>query len=159
MFTLNTPVHVNIVLVHLKGFGLRNEDTMKSFANMIKRNIFQPSDESPEFAYTPNESKNLLWNGLQRVMFNTIFMILHDHLKLNETDYAITYSRKLSCKIWVLVNDWELLLIWNLAYRNEKQVLTDIVISREIHNKNVIRYLNKRNVYISYEDISRQNRK
>ena len=31
----------------LKGFGMRN-DIMKSFANMIKQNISQPSDESLE---------------------------------------------------------------------------------------------------------------
>ena len=34
-----------------------------------------------------------------------------------------------------------------------------MVISRKIHNKKVTRYLNKQNVCITYEDISRHNRK
>ena len=41
-----------------------NEDIMKSFANMIKQNISQPSDESPGFMYTPYKLKNLIWKGL-----------------------------------------------------------------------------------------------
>ena len=90
-----------------------NEDIMKSFANMIRQNISQPSDESPEFMYTPYKLKNLIWKGLQCVLYNTVFTMLHDHMKHNENGYAVTYSRKLTCKIWVLANDWELLLIRN----------------------------------------------
>ena len=80
-------------------------------------------------------------------------------MKLNENGYAIRYSRKLACTIWALSNDWESLLIWNSACRNVQQVLADMVISREIHNKKVILYLNKQSIWISYEDISPQSRK
>ena len=41
----------------------------------------------------------------------------------------------------------------------ENHIENHFVISREIHNKKVIRYLNKQSISISYKDISRQNRK
>ena len=41
----------------------------------------------------------------------------------------------------------------------ENHIENHFVISREIHNKKVIRYLNKQSISINYEDISRQNRK
>ena len=94
----------------LKDFGLRNEDIMKSFANMIKRNTSQPSDGSLEFLYNPDKLKFLISKGPQQALFKTIFMMLHDLMKLNENGYAITYSRKLATKIWALANDWGLLL-------------------------------------------------
>ena len=41
------------------------------------------------------------------MLLNAIFMMLHDNMKLSENGYAVTYSKKLAGKIWVLTNDWE----------------------------------------------------
>ena len=47
-------------------------------------------------------------------------MTLYGYMKLNENNYAVTYSEKLACKILVCDNDWDSLLIQNLAHRNAK---------------------------------------
>ena len=82
----------------LKGFELKNEGVIKSFENKIKQNNSQPSDEIPEFPYTPHELKNLIWKGPWRVLFNAVFMKVHDYIKLNKNGYTIKYSSKLACK-------------------------------------------------------------
>lgn len=82
----------------LKGFELKNEGVIKSFENKIKQNNSQPSDEIPEFPYTPHELKNLIWKGPWRVLFNAVFMKVHDYIKLNKNGYTIKYSSKLACR-------------------------------------------------------------
>ena len=47
-------------------------------------------------------------------------MTLYDYIKLNEDNYAVTYSEKLACKILACDNDWDSLLVQNLAHRIAK---------------------------------------
>ena len=45
------------------------------------------------------------------MLFNTIFMTLHDRMKNKEFEYAFVGYPSLARKIWALENDWEALLI------------------------------------------------
>ena len=88
-----------------KGFGLRTDDIIRSFTNMIKRSIPVHSEDSPKFPYSPPELASEIMKGPMRILFNTIFMTLHDRMKKNDFGYAITNSPRLACKIWALAND------------------------------------------------------
>ena len=77
------------------------------------------------------------------ILFNTIFMTLHDRMKKNESGYAFVDSPSLACKIWVLENDWEALLICNPDHRNAKQVFNAVILWRKTQSKKMMRYLNK----------------
>ena len=48
------------------------------------------------------------------MLFNTMFMNLHNRMKKNEFGYAFVDSPSLACKTWALESDWEALLICNL---------------------------------------------
>ena len=61
------------------------------------------------------------------ILFNTIFMTLHDRMRKNEFVYAFANSSSLACKIWGLENDWEALLTHNPDHRNAKPALNDIM--------------------------------
>ena len=68
-----------------------------------------------------------------------MFMVLHDRVKKNEFEYAITNSPRLACKIWALKNDWKASLIRNPDHQNEKQVLNEIILKFKTQNKKMTR--------------------
>ena len=47
------------------------------------------------------------------MLFNTMFMNLHDRMKKNEFGYAFVDSPSLACNTQALESDWEALLICN----------------------------------------------
>ena len=143
----------------LKGFGLRSDDIIKSFANMVKRSIRARSEGDPHFPYSPSEIENEINKGPMCVLYNAIFLTLHDTMKKNEHGYAGTESKALATKIVSLAFDWESLLLREPSYRNAKQVINGMVIWRKTQDKKVIRYLNKQNFSVSLRDIRRQDRK
>ena len=88
-----------------------------------------------------------------------MFMNLHDRMKKNEFEYAFANSSSLACKIWVLANDWEALLIHGPDHGNVKQVFNAMILWHKAQNKKMIRYLNKQNFWTSYMDDGRQSKK
>ena len=94
------------------------------------------------------------------ILFNTIFMTLHDRMKKNEFGYVFANSASLACKIWALVNDWEASLIHNPDHQNAKQVLNAVTLFHKTEkSKKIMCYLNKQNFRVSYLDIWRQSKK
>ena len=55
-------------------------------------------------------------------------MTLHGRMKKNEFGYAVTDSCRLVCKIRVLANDWEDLLISDPDHRNAKHVVSAMIL-------------------------------
>ena len=77
------------------------------------------------------------------VLFNTIFITLHDRMKKNEFRYAVPDSPSLACKIWTLADDCEALLIRDPDHQNAKQVLNAMILWREAQNKKMMHYIKK----------------
>ena len=146
------------LLSTMKGFGLQANDIIKPFANLIERSIPDRSKGSPKFPYSPRELASELMKGPLCILFNTIFMTLHDKMKKNKFRYAVADSPSLAFKIWALANDWETLLIRDTDHRNTKQVLSAMIFWRETQNK-MMRYLSKQNFSVSYMDVGRQSKK
>ena len=60
------------------------------------------------------EAMHTFWTGCYKIgcmLFNTIFMTLHDRMKNKEFEYAFVGYPSLARKIWAMENDWEALLI------------------------------------------------
>ena len=140
----------------LKGFGLRDLELTKSFCNMIKRKVAERTVETPKFPFSPDDLKSEVKKGPLCELYNAIYLSLFDTITLNGEGYAITNSKKLSCKIWSLANQWEGLLLKSPDYRNPMQVLLGMTIYRLSQSKEIIQYLNKMNTCISYYDIRSQ---
>ena len=73
----------------LKGFGLRYDDFIRYFAKLVKRNIPKRTDDAPKFPYSPSELAEEIMKGPMCILFNTIFMTLHDSMRKNEYGYAV----------------------------------------------------------------------
>ena len=154
-FTNPCEYSVNTLL----GKGMRDKDILLSFANMVKRKINQQFDVTQKKC--PFSHKDLVEEtkrGPIKDLYNIIYMTLYDVLKVNEHGYAITNSKNIGTKIWSMANDWEALILRGSHYRNPKQVLMGINIYGLTRSKQLINYLNKSNVCISYKDITTQNK-
>ena len=112
-----------------------------------------------KFPCSPLELASELMKGPMCILFNTIFMTLHNRMKKNEFGYAVADSARLATKIWALRNDLEALLICDPYHRNAEQVFNAIILWRETQNKMMMRYLNKQNFCVSYTDVGRQSKK
>ena len=143
----------------LKGFGLRDDDIIRSFANLVKRSIPARSTDDPKFPYNSSELKNIINSGPLCVLYNAIYLTLHDTMSKNEYGYAGTDSKSLGNKIVSLAYDWEALLLREPMFRSAKQVINGMVVWRKTQDRKVIQYLNKQNFSISQNDIKRQNKK
>ena len=58
----------------LKGKGMRDSDVIKSFANLIKRNIKKEEKSHPNFPFTPTQLIEEVNKGPMFDLYNAIFM-------------------------------------------------------------------------------------
>ena len=98
------------VLAILKGKGRKDYDIIKSFGEMIRREIKITAVEkqSSELPHSPEEIVERL-RPLPEI-YNTIFYTSHGKHITNKYWYAKTESSQLSTKIWSMACDWEALL-------------------------------------------------
>ena len=102
---------------------------------MIKRKVAERTVETPKFPFSPDDLKSEVKKGPLCELYNAIHLSLFDTITLNGEGYAITNSKKLSCKIWSLANQWEGLLLKSPDYRNPMQVLLGMTIYRLSQSK------------------------
>ena len=93
------------------------------------------------------------------IVFNAIFITLHDRTKKNEFGYAFANSSSLGSKIWPLANDWKALLIHDPDNRNAKQVLNAMILWHKTQNKKMMRHLNKQYFCVSSMNVGRKSKK
>ena len=96
---------------------------------MIKRKVVERTVETPKSPFSPDDLKSEVKKGPLCELYNAIYLSLFDTITLNGEGYAITNSKKLSCKICSLANQWEGLLLKSPDYRNPMQVLLGMAIS------------------------------
>ena len=70
----------------LKGHGMRDSDIISSFANYIKR-VVNTKEKRTNFPMKPKELIEEIHRGPTCVLYNTIFMTLHNSGKLNDHGY------------------------------------------------------------------------
>ena len=83
----------------LKDFGLRADDITKYFDDSTNRFILWCFKDSPKFSYSPPELTSELIKGPMCILFDTIFMTLHDRMRKNEFRFAFANSSSLACRI------------------------------------------------------------
>ena len=83
----------------LKDFGLRADAITKYFDDSTNRFILWCFKDSPKFSYSPPELTSELIKGPMCILFDTIFMTLHDRMRKNEFRFAFANSSSLACRI------------------------------------------------------------
>ena len=115
----------------LKGYGLRDDDFVKSFANFIKRKV-DAKDES-EYSEDALLEDSLGVETPLPVIYNVIHQTTYSHSTLNHLGYAETSSRNIALKIWYLSLAWESLIS---RKKNTFQACTGLVTHRMTGRKN-----------------------
>ena len=143
-------------LAIIKGKGLKDDDIIKAFGEMIHRKVRARKDNSDKkFPYTPEELSAMIENdGPIPELYNAIFATIRPFTKTNEHGYAETSSQRLATKIWATAYDWENLLT---NKNNVKQIITGSLVHRLTGRKDVVKLLNQTNNSITYDDLLEQN--
>ena len=82
------------VLAILKGKGLKDYDTIRSFCEMTRRkiNIAAEQKQSSEWPYSPQDIIEMLDKERLSGIYNTIFYTIHEKYVTNKYGYAKTES-------------------------------------------------------------------
>ena len=136
----------------LHGCGLRDDDFIRAFGKLVKRNIQKTSEK--QWPLTPEELIRELDRGPPPALYNAIYSTLGETCKKNSHGYFITDSTSKAMKIWSLASDWESLITHEVT---GKQAALGLIIHRDTSSKTGINFLHKLNHTLSYNAVRLQN--
>ena len=105
----------------LDGFGLSDNDIIRSFARMVRRKLQTCNQLRESWPMSIDDIENFVQRSPLPELYNTIYATINPSFKVHSTGYAVTPSHQSATKIWSIASDWEYLVT---KKKTSKQVLT-----------------------------------
>ena len=106
---------------NLAGFGLSDNDIIRSFARMVRRKLQTCNQLRESWPRSIDDIENFVQRGPLLELYNAIYATINPSFKVHSTEYAVTPSHQSAIKIWSIASDWEYLVT---KKKTSKQVLT-----------------------------------
>ena len=104
----------------LDGFGLSDNDIIRSFARMVRRKLQTSNQLRESWPMSIDDIENFIQRGPLPEVYNAIYATIKPSFKVHSTGYAVTHSYQSAAKIWSIASDWEYLAT---KKKTSKQVL------------------------------------
>ena len=113
------PCQYSVATLH--GFGLSDNDIIRSFARMFRRKLQICNQLRESWPMNIDNIENFVQKDPLPELYNAIYTTTNPSFKVHSSGYAVTPSHQIATKIWSITPGWEYLVT---KKKTSKQVLT-----------------------------------
>ena len=89
----------------LDGFGLSDNDIIRSFARMVRRKLQTCNQLRESWPMSIDDIENFVQRGPLPELYNAIYATINPSFKVHSSGYAVTPSHQSATKIWSITFD------------------------------------------------------